>query len=294
MSLEPPQAAPRGVVLKCLTLLRAGLRPLLGDRRARELIGYGYAVGTLLTYSFQEQHRRALLGLLWLIVTPVLFLAVYLQLFSGMVDPSASASLGGKYGYSMYVVFGFLTWSAFVEGVQGGAAALVSNPGLVQHSPIPLSVLPFVKVLSGLTGLMISCGILLVLQVGLGRFPGARLLLFPLALALLGAFTLGLALLLSAVATAFRDVLQVLSTILLVEFFAVPILYTPAMLSPVSRSIVELNPLTPFFYLVRASFMREHPIEPTHIALAVAWSLLSLVVGRAVFRRLSSGFGDAS
>lgn len=283
-----------GFWLRALGLLRAGARPLLGDRRAREMAGYSYAVATLLAYSFKEQHRRALLGLLWLVATPALFLAVYLPIFSGMVDPGTSAALGGRFGFSIYVVFGFLTWTAFVEGVQGGAAALVSNPALVQHSPIPLSVLPFVKVLSGLVGLCVSCMILLGVQVALGRFPGARVLLFPVALLLLGGFTLGLALLLSSIATVFRDVLQLLSTLLLVEFFAVPILYTPDMLGDGPRALVELNPLTPFFHLVRASFMREHALAPEHVGLALAWSGLSLLLGRAVFSRLSRGFADAS
>lgn len=295
MPAELEAAAPgRGLALRALGALRGALRPLVGDRRAREWAGYCYAVATLLVYSFKEQHRRALLGLLWLVATPALFLAVYLPIFSGMVDPGTSAALGGKYAFSIYVVFGFLTWTAFVEGVQGGAAALVSNPALVQHSPVPPSVLPFVKVLSGLVGLTVSCTILFGVQLALGRFAGPRLLLFPLAVLLLGGFTLGLALLLSALATVFRDVLQLLSTLLLVEFFAVPILYTPAMLGEGPRAMVELNPLTPFFHLVRASFMREHPITLEHVGMALAWSGLSLLLGRAVFSRLSGGFADSA
>src|SRR5690606_38036067 len=84
LSAAPPDSPARAsLVLRLLAAVRAVLSPLLGPDRSRRAAAYLYAVGLLLVYSFQEQHRRAVLGLLWMLATPVLFLAVYLPLFSG-------------------------------------------------------------------------------------------------------------------------------------------------------------------------------------------------------------------
>lgn len=282
----------RSWLLGLAGLIRAALRPFLGLDKAHEVAAYTYAVLTLVGYSFREQQRRAALGLLWLVVTPCLFLLVYLPIFSSTVDPGLSERLGGPYTFSIFVALGLITWFAFVEGIQGGAASLVANPGLVQHSPIPLSVLPFVKVLAGVTGWLVGATILLGLLVLLGRFPGLRLLLLPPTIVSFAVFVLGIALLLSAVAIVFRDLLQVLSTLLLIQFFAVPILYPPDVLSGRARMLVEANPLTPYLNMVRVTFLRDYPFDPVDLLKCAGWALLTVSLGRWVFKRMGQSFAD--
>ncbi len=251
-----------------------------------------YAVLTLVYYNFSEQHRRAALGVLWMLISPALFLAVYLPTFSAWVGPEASAQLGGTYGFSLYVVVGLVCWTCFIEGLQGGAASLVSNPSLVQHSPIPLSVLPAVKVVSAATGLVLACTLLLGVCIWLGRFPGSRLFLFPLALVLFGAFILGLALFFSAVALAFRDVLQLIQTLLLIEFFAAPIVYLPSRVEGFPRTLTILNPLTPYLTLIRASLIEAMPWSWFDVACGAGWAAATLSIGWVVFRRASASAAD--
>jgi lipopolysaccharide transport system permease protein len=277
--------------LRLAQLARRALGLIVSDESARRATGYAYAALTLVNVSFQEQHRRALLGLLWMLITPALFLAVYLPIFSGAVGPEASARMGGTYGFSLYVVIGFLFWTAFVEGFQGGAASLVSNPGLVQHSPIPLSMLPVVKVIGAMVGLSVGLVLVLGILILLGRFPGVRLLLLFPALALSGVFTLGLALLVSSIAIVFRDILQVISTLLLVQFFACPIIYLPEAAGDF-QSFVELNPMTPFLKLVRASLLPAVPIGGGDLALACLWAGIAYAVGATVFSRFSRSMAD--
>lgn len=277
--------------LQVATAVRVILQPVLGEDRARRAAGYAYAALTLVTLSFQEQHRRAVLGLLWMLITPALFLGVYLPVFSSFVGPEVSTRLGGPYSFSIYVVTGLLFWTSFVEGFQGGAASLVSNPALVQHSPIPLSMLPVVKVMGAMIAQGVGLLLVLLLLSLLGRFPGLRLLLLPLAVGLGGLFTLGLALLVSSIAILFRDVLQVISTLLMVEFFAAPIIYLPEAAGKFAW-FVELNPMTPYLKLVRCSLLPALPVDPMDIGLACGWAAVSLGLGATVFRRFSRSMAD--
>src|SRR5687768_11598881 len=76
-AMLPPEPASPPWHLRLATVARVAFTPLLGARRARSWVGYLYSIATLLGYSIQAQHRRAALGVLWALLTPVLFLAVY-------------------------------------------------------------------------------------------------------------------------------------------------------------------------------------------------------------------------
>lgn len=281
-------------LLRVLGLVRTSLRPLFGDERARRACGYLYAVVTLVAYTFEEQYRRAVLGLVWVLLTPLLFLAVYVPI-SIALAPLTGDSLAQRAAGPLHVALGFLAWIAFVEGVQNGATSLVTSPDVVRTSPISLSVLPAVRVLAALFRSASGMALLLLLFLAAGGRPGARVFLLPLALAALGGLILGLALLASAVAAVFRDLLQVLPTLVLLWFFASPVVFLPSdssALGEMHRWVLLLNPVTPALNLVRASFLAGAPLGSRDLVMACGWAAISLALGGLVFRRLSPRFGD--
>ncbi len=283
-----------GPMLRGLGVARTVLRPLLGEERARRACGYVYAVVTLVAYSFEEQYRRAALGILWILLTPLLFLAVYVPI-SIALAPLAGESLAQRATGPVHVALGFLAWIAFVEGVQNGATSLVTSPDVVRASPISLSVLPAVRVLAALFRSASGMSLLLVLFLAAGGRPGARVLVLPLALLGLGGLILGLALLASAVAAVFRDLLQVLPTLVLLWFFASPVVFLPGdsgVMGETHRLVLLLNPVTPALNLVRASFLPAAPVSTRDLVMAGGWAATSLLLGGLVFRRLSPRFGD--
>lgn len=272
----------------------------LGEQRARDLVGRAYSVLTLVIYSVRAQYARTLLGLLWALITPLLFLAVYLPLFSIVFNVKMEGADADPYAFPLFVVAGFLAWNGFTEGFNTGASSLVFNPGVVKHSPASPSLLPLVKVLSSFVALGCGLSIFVLLLAALGRFPGVRLLLLPVAFLLLFVFTWGLALLVASLATQVRDVLQISGTILMVEFFACPLIYNRAMvLGPLGDRlelllILECNPLTPFLDLTRASLLPSHPVTWGTVALAACWACGAFAVGHFVYGKLEPGFADAS
>jgi ABC-type polysaccharide/polyol phosphate export permease len=114
----------------------------------------------------------------------------------------------------------------------------------------------------------------------------------PCGVGLLFCFTLGAALLVAALAVVFRDVLQLLGTVLMVEFFACPIVYLASTVGERFRVFVALNPLTPYFNLIRAGLLPQHPVAWEDLGLAVLWATAALASGLLVFRRLRASFAD--
>lgn len=293
----PPSPPPEGLPLRVASLAARALRPFVGEQRARAQVGHAYAIWTLLAYNVHTQYGRAVLGIFWTLLVPFLFLAIYLPIFSEMMG-AASASMtpligSGRLAFPVFTLAGFLPWIAFSEGISSATGCLVGNPGLVHHSPIPLTILPTVKVLNSQVGLVVG-GTLFVVFLGcVGLFPGIRLVLFPAAVGLTAAFGLGLGLLSSSLAVYFRDVTQLITTLLQIEFFAAPLLYHPVMIdNPIGRLVVAWNPATPFLNLFRASFIARYPFAPSDLALATVYAVSALLVGRFVFRRLEPGMAD--
>jgi ABC-type polysaccharide/polyol phosphate export permease len=274
-----------------LGLIRA-LTPLVGEPRAQWLVARGYALVYLARFYIVAQYAKASLGVLWVALAPVLLAAVYLPVFIFIFK--AKPTTEGTVDYALFAVAGLVVWAAVQDALGQGAGALVHNAAIVRHAPTPPAMLPVVKVLGSFAGLAIGLALFALGLTLAGRAPGMRLAILPVAYALLLATTLGVSLLLAALSAYVHDLIQILPTLLAVEFFAAPIVYarSSAQGSPWIELALTANPLTPFLGLVRAGLFPAEPFAWQDLGLAVAWGVGALTIGALVFRKLESGLGD--
>jgi ABC-type polysaccharide/polyol phosphate export permease len=102
-------------------------------------------------------------------------------------------------------------------------------------------VLPVVTVLANLVQMLLALPILAAFLLYQGRLsPSALWVVLPILVQLV--FTLGFALLLSALTVHFRDIQSILGHLLHVWFFGSPILYYYGDLSGRMHAILRLNP----------------------------------------------------
>jgi lipopolysaccharide transport system permease protein len=268
------------------------LTPVLGPAHAERTVARCYAVLYLVYYYLSAQYARALLGITWLVVTPILFLSVYLPVLTYVFHAELPGSKS-PYDYALFIVAGFLPWAAFSDGFGQGAASIVNSASIVRHAPMPPSLLPAIRVSGAFTGLLVGLAIYLPVLAALGRFPGVRIVLLAPAFLLLYGFTLGVSWLTSSLAVFVRDILQLIPTLLLVEFFACPIVYHPSLAPGPLRVLVQWNPLTPFLALFRASMAPTAEFAWLDLGVAAVWTVAALVLGVLTFRKLEGGFGDA-
>ncbi len=102
----------------------------------------------------------------------------------------------------------------------------MANSGLIKKVYLPREVFPLSVVGSSLFNFAIQMVILLSATIAVGRFPtGERWLYFPLSLAVILVYATALALLLSAVNVYLRDVQYLVDVIIMILFWASPIVY---------------------------------------------------------------------
>jgi ABC-type polysaccharide/polyol phosphate export permease len=245
----------------------------------------------LVSRAIRTDYLENLTGFAWLIIQPLLLLAVYTFVFTTIFKARVVDS--GDVGFMPYLAVAFWPWTAFSESVLRASNSISANAALIGKVAVPSEMIPLATVTA--TFLMHMAGylaVLLVLQLlGTGIFWPGLLLALPL-LILLYVLACGLALIASALQVFIRDVTQILPPLMTFWFFTTPILYSASILPPKYAAVMQFNPITWFVERLR-DFLLFATFEPSWTDLVVP--LLTLAVfylGLRFFRRISPHFED--
>jgi lipopolysaccharide transport system permease protein len=180
----------------------------------------------------------------------------------------------------------------FSEGLQRALGAIGANAGLIRKVAFPHRLLVFSAILG-------SCAVHLagyvVVLVAL-RFAGEPIHIYrlPLALVLLVPYMLlatGIGAALAALQTLLRDVEHVVQVVLLVLFYASPILYSASLVPEPMRAWMRWNPLGWFSERLRDVLLLGSGLVPGDLAVGLG-CLAVLAGGLWFFERLSPHFED--
>jgi ABC-type polysaccharide/polyol phosphate export permease len=258
-----------------------GRRNPLGNPVFRQLVYRG----------IRSDYLENLTGFAWLILQPLLLLAVYAFVFTTIFK--ARVPDGGAVGFVPFLAVAFWPWTAFSESVLRASSAVTANAALIGKVAFPSELLPLSTVAA--TFLMNVVGfavVLLVLQLLGTSVAWAGLLgALPLLL-LLWLFAGAIALLASALQVFVRDVAQMLPPLMTFWFFTTPILYSVESVPPALAAAMRYNPMAWFTgrlrdFLLYADYGLRFE-DAVGAFLTVALFALSLFF----FRRLSTHFED--
>jgi lipopolysaccharide transport system permease protein len=253
---------------------------------ARQLLRHRGLLATLVGRELKGRYRGSVLGFFWSLVQPLLLLAVYSFVFGHVFQPRTA----GADPYPLFLLCGLFPWIWFASALSEGTVSLVANAGLIRRAVFPAELLPVVPVLSNLVHLLLAVPVL-ALGLLVGRLQGYPVagwgaLALPLVVALELPLIAGLALALAALHAHFKDVRDLLTSVLTLLFFLTPVLYPiSAVRIPAIWWVVKLSPATPFTLAYqRALFEGRFPepmlwVEMAAVAL-VGWALGAWVFGR--------------
>jgi ABC-type polysaccharide/polyol phosphate export permease len=167
-----------------------------------------------------------------------------------------------------------------------GTTAILESGSLLKKVLFPPQVLPTVTVVSTsinfLLGLPLLFGILLLFGVTFGW----SLLALPLIIVAQFALTFGLTLIVSAVSVRYRDVPPILGHVLSFWFFLTPIIYPVSSVPERFRTLLSLNPVTPFFVAYQEALLYNRLVSWEAFGAMICLGGVALVVGMLVFERL--------
>ncbi len=262
----------------------------------RELADSRELVRNLTRRELRGKYRGSVLGWGWSLLNPLATMLVYTFVFSLLlrIAPPTGENTGIT-NFAVFLLCGLLAWNLFSGGLNGGAAALVSNANLIKKVYFPRETL----VVAVVSAMVVTFGIeMLVLGVALLFFGHVVLTVLPTLLlltALLSLFTLGCALLVSVLNVYFRDVQYFIGIGLQILFYATPIIYPIEFAQRFGQQysfagvtvfqLYQANPLVAFVEGFRDALYHDRfpPVERWTVM--TVWTVLAVVVGYLVFQR---------
>jgi ABC-type polysaccharide/polyol phosphate export permease len=262
-----------------------------------DLFRHRALIGVLVARELKARYRGSLLGFFWSLLNPLLMLAVYTIVFQ-LIFPGRSPSTSP---YALFLFCGLLPWNWLAASLTDASASLVVHGPLLKKVLFPAEVLPTVAILSQGVHFLLALPVL-----GLGLVLGASgafgravplepsLLQVPLLIVLEGVFLLGLGYLLAGLTVHFRDVKDLLATVLTLWFFGTPILYTLTEIpSPPLRDLLAWNPAAPLFAAWHDALFYGRFLGAADWGRLAGIALAAFLVGHVFFARLRDSYPEA-
>jgi len=202
------------------------------------LFRYRLLIQSLVGRELKARYRGSILGFFWSFINPLLLLLIYALVFAYVLPPGAAA----KQPWFLFLFCGILPWTWFSSSIAESAGVLIAGGNLIKKVLFPAEVLPVVSVLTNFVHFLLGLPILFLFLAIKGHLHVSALLL-PLPILVQLVFTIGLALIFSALTVHFRDLQDILGHILHLWFWGSPILYDYGIIQGAFRMVLRFNPL---------------------------------------------------
>jgi len=257
----------------------------------RALWGHRRLIWETALVDLRHHYAGSALGVFWNVLTPLAMLTLYALIFIHVLAPGMTRSLGGGL-FVIYLASGFLPWGAFADCIIRGTNALVSNATYLKKMPIPEQVFVAQAAVTATLGMLIALALIVVAAPILGQSPDWTWLLLPIVAVLWQALGFGLSLVLATLNVFFRDTAQVVSVVLQIWFWSLPIVYLEDLLPGAYRELLVLNPAYPFVKALRELLLDGQLPEPWVWAGMVAWPVAAACLGLLIVGRLRAEVRD--
>jgi len=232
--------------------------------------------GLLGWQDVRQRYRRSLLGPLWLTLSLGVMVGglgyVYGDLFKTPID-----------SYLPFLTGGFVAWGLISTLITESCTVFVAAEGYIRQLRLPFSLHVFRLIWRNLIIFFHNALVFVVVAIVFKIVPNWGLLwLIPgLFIILFNAFWVGLVL--GALCARFRDIPQIVSSLIQVVFFMTPIMWKPELLA--NRPVfVHENPFFHFVELVRAPLLGEAIGRDTWV-ITIGFGLIGSVLAFLFFAR---------
>ena len=206
--------------------------------------------------------------------------------------------------FAIFIFCGLTVWTLFSEIIGGTTSSIVGNAGLIKKVYLPREIFPLAAVGSALFNFGVQFAVLLAATLVVGSPPHLEALWYvPSGVILVTSFAFGIGLLLAAINVYLRDVQHLVEIILLVLFWASPIVYSYQLVHQILQGnwieqIFLSNPVTIVVLMFQRSMWvaGSDQVFPEDLEIraliAFAVSLVLIWVAQRVFARLEGNFAQ--
>lgn len=219
-------------------------------KRSREKIYLALMLGW---QDIRQRYRRSKLGPFWLTISMGVMIGMIGIVFGQVLNSPMK-------DYLPFLATGIILWTCFSTSVMEGSTSFIDAQGMIRQLDLPLSLYPIRVLWRNVVICAHNIIILPLVFIVVGRgitldilwlIPGFILFLWNM---------LWVALLLGTFCTRFRDMPQIVNSLMQVFFYVTPIIWMPNALNPRSANLlVEPNPVYHLLQIVRLPILGQAP-----------------------------------
>lgn len=202
-------------------------------------------VRLLIQREIKARYKDSVLGVVWSLFRPLVQLLIFYIAVGKFLGAERSIP-----EFAIFVFAGLTAWGLFYEVLQGSTSSIVTNAGLIKKVYLPREIFPIAATGSGLFNFVVQFIVLVAATLVLGRLPLTWEFFYaPLGILLLLTFSFALGLLFSAITVYLRDMQHLVEVLLLVLFWASPIVYSYSFVNEILQGnwleqLYLANPIT--------------------------------------------------
>jgi lipopolysaccharide transport system permease protein len=229
----------------------------------------------LFVRDFSARYRQSLLGIAWVVLTPILTMGMFLLMRNAGIFTAGNVGVP----YPLYAMSGLAIWYLFASGVTGCASALADSGSLIAKIKVPMSSLVLSSIGQGLVDFLVRGFVIAPLFIWYALYPSpidvvlSGCLLIPLIV-----FMLGCGFIFAIVGGFYRDAITALNLALPSLMLLTPILYP----LPAGSALARMNELNPLYYLIavpRDMILFGHSELWTSFTISAASAFILLMAG---------------
>lgn len=201
--------------------------------------------------DIKQRYRRSKLGPFWLTISMGVMIGM-IGLVFGQVFKTPMRE------YLPFLATGIILWTFFSSCLMEGGTSFIDSAGMIRQLNLPLSLYPARVIWRNLIimGHNIIILPLVFLCVGKDISWGVLFVIPGLVVMLLNVFWMSL--FLGTICSRFRDMPQIVNSLLQVFFYVTPVIWMPNSLNPRSANLLmDPNPVYHLIQLVRAPLLGQ-------------------------------------
>ncbi len=210
-------------------------------KRCRTIFTYRELLINLTRTELRIKYKNSVLGFLWSLLNPVLYLVVFSLVFQEILRTQIPR-------FAIFLLAGLLVWNFFSTSLASGALSIVANASIVQKVWFPREILPLASVGAAMVHFLLQALVLVGALLLFRQEPDwEALALLPLSLLALTLLAVAAALALAVLNVHYRDTQHLLELVLLAWFWLTPIVYNHQLIADRFGSngwVAMLNPIT--------------------------------------------------
>lgn len=204
------------------------------------------------TNDIRQRYHRSRVGQFWITLSMLVTIA----------------ALGGIYSYLFRIplrdylpplAMGLVVWGLISSMITDSCTVFTSSEIYLRQVPMPKSIFVHRMLVRNLVTFAHNVTIAPLLYLLLGVRPGWALLLVPLGLAIVTINGFWIGLLVGTLCARFRDLPQIVASLMQIAFFVTPVMWKADQLPPDVAWVAALNPLASLLTIVRDPLLGHVP-----------------------------------